>query len=196
MSKAKFLLICGILCVGCFCLAFLFVTKSRVPDENNRLYEAELETIDEVSQVEEKSIVVSDITISNPVALEETVTEEQTPTEYKWFYTDVYVEPFDMEKEHVLVLEYGNMSSIIIEALLYTGNLEQSISKDTLSEEGKLVFPLTIGKEGTYRIVLYGTGDIGGYHTYVLPKEDYINLQKPNVEYPRDRMREDALIDE
>ena len=177
----------------CFCLAFLFVKK--VPAENNNYYEVTVEAIEEEPAA--GSVVVSDITVLNPVVLKSDVKQDsgEEKEKYKWFYTDIYIEPFDILKEHVLVMEYENLSSAVIEALLYTGNLEQSISKDSLSEDGKLVFPLTMGNEGTYYIVLYGTGDIGGCHTYVLPKEEYVNLQKSNEEFPRDRMRDDAMID-
>lgn len=197
--KKYFFMMSVLICLFCFGLALSILhlvpetdrEKELLVYRNGRLIQ------DSLSEVDEKVIVkVEKETPNIEVSKDITDEEKDCLTDYGWYGTNIYVEELMPATEYVVVLEYLNLKAPILEALLYEPDLSRSYSKDRLSSEGRLVFPLKQGEEGMYTIVLYGSGDIGEFTTYIVTRNEFIDLQKPNVDYPRDLMREDALIDE
>lgn len=197
--KKNFLIVCVFICVFCFGLSVsIFYLASNKKQEKELLVYRNGNPIQEsISVVDEE--VVEKLQKEQPQidAKTDAVNENEADnTSYDWYGTSVYIENLMPGTEYVVVLEYLNLKSPILEALLYEPDYSRSYSKDGLSSEGKLVFPLTQDKEGMYTIVFYGAGDIGGFTSYIIEREEFVNLQEPNVEYPRDLMREDVVIDE
>jgi len=197
--KKRFFIGCFFVFVLCFGVSFLLM-HIKPNEESQRellVYRNGAIIQDSLSLSDEE--FVERIQYEHPEIKEDTVVENKDIAEkqnYGWYSTEIYVENLLPGTEYVIVLEYLNLKSEVIEALLYTPDLSKSYSKDMMSMSGRIVFPLTQWEEGAYKVVIYGTGDIGGYTTYIVKKEDFVKLQEPNMEYPRDLMREDALIDE
>lgn len=197
--KKYFLIICMFICVFCFGLSvsFFYFASNGKQEKELLVYRNGNPIQDSISVVDEEVVEKlqkehSQIDIKTDEANE----NEADTISYDWYGTSIYIENLMPGTEYVVVLEYLNLKSPILEALLYEPDYSRAYSKDGLSSEGKLVFPLTQDKEGMYTIVFYGAGDLGGFTSYIIEREEFVNLQEPNVEYPRDLMREDAVIDE
>lgn len=200
--KIKFLGTCILVCACSFLLALgiKLILPGTQQEPEHKVYRngkpvAELFPADEelLLQTKEERAKIS---VEIDTEQEKDTKQTQEKPSYNWYSTPVYVEGLIPGIEYVVVLEYLNLRSEVLEALLYEPDFSKSYSKEELSSDGKIVFPLPQGKEGTFTVVIYGTGDIGGFTTYIVKKEEFLDLQKPNEDYPRDLMREDVLIDE
>ena len=197
--KKQFFILFILICVCCFGLALgiLHLVPDKKQSEELIIYRNGKQVKDSLSVLDEE--LAHEALKEQPdieIMIDSTKTDTAKEQSYSWYSTTVYVEDLIPNTEYVVVLEYLNLESVILEALLYEPDFISSYSKETFSSDGRIVFPLSQGKEGTYTIAIYGTGDIGGFTTYIIRREDFMNVQKPNIEYPRDLMREDAVIDE